>query len=111
VLDFGNGDYIGFNQYLQEISCYNLFTANADVESRWMTFMDVINCGIDRYIPHKCVRLTVCNKYPVRRLVYNKRRKWARYKRHGESHVLEDFKRLRKMLKCELRKWRADCEH
>jgi hypothetical protein len=25
--------------------------------------------------------------------------------------VLEDFKRLRKMLKCELRKWRADCEH
>jgi hypothetical protein len=75
--------------------------------------MDVINVGIIRYIPNKCVRPTVCNKYPVhiRRLVYKKRRKWTRYKRYGEPHVLEDFKRLRKMLKCELRKWRADCEH
>jgi hypothetical protein len=113
VLDFVNGDYNAFNQYLHGINWYNLFTVNADVESRWIAFMDVINVGIARFIPSKCVRPTACNKYPVhiRRLVYKKRRKWARYKRNGDLHVLEDFKRLRKKLKCELRKWRTDCEH
>jgi hypothetical protein len=111
--DFVNGDYCAFNQYLYEINWYKLFTVNADVESRWLAFMDVMNVGITMYIPNKCVRPTVCKKYPVhiRRLVYKKRRKWTRYKRYREPHVLEDFKQLRRMLKCELRRWRADYEH
>ena len=114
IRDFKNGDYDMFNKYLQNIDWYYLFDSYPDVQSRWNIFLSTINKGIELYVP------LVTNKgrrhkhyYPahIRRLLLKKNKKWKRFKSQQNLDVFEDYKRLRKDVKTELKKWRTVTEH
>jgi hypothetical protein len=114
VRDFSKGDYDAFNVFLSHINWYQVFTSNVSVESRWAAFLEIVNAGIEKYIPVKTASVSNrTTKYPayIRRLLMKKRRKWSQYNAYGDTQVLRDYKCVRKELKRELRKWRSNYEH
>ena len=90
-----------FNVFFQNVNWYDLFYEYKNIESRWKIFIDVINEGIEKYIPLMKVQCdkSKCNhKFPnyIRHILLKKKKKWFKYKFKGGMQALDDFKCLRK---------------
>ncbi len=113
VKQFGKGDYVAFNGYLCNINWCTVFDRCHDVQSRWDRFANIMNTGIELFVPSVNVSSSERqNHYPayIRRLVLKKRKKWKSYNDNRNLNVLNEYKFLRKRFKRELRKWRFTFE-
>ena len=87
-----HGDYDGLCNYL---ACYNwndFFTYNLTADSLWQTFRDILDCGLELFVPYKfvCCESTPSRKYPrrIRELIARKRCLWRHQKRDPNNEVI-----------------------
>lgn len=98
--DFKHADYVGFNNYLSGINWSNILTNTDDIDILWNRFTEVIDSGIDMFVPTlSCSRISsrTVSMYPlyIRQLFRKKCCLWRAYKRFGTAALERRYNIMR----------------
>jgi hypothetical protein len=101
VRDWRKGDEIGLCNFFSEIDFEQLLQ-NKDANDSWLTLKDIINQGLDRYIPLMQRRRPGQPPWMTKKVknsVNRKQRHWKRYKKNRTPANFEQFKSSEKICK------------
>ena len=101
IRDWRKGDEEGLKNHIENIDFGSLFQ-DKDANQCWLSLKDIIESGLDRYIPLTCRRKPGqppwMNKL-VKNLTNKKRRHWKRFKKNRSDLNFENFKQSEKLCK------------
>ena len=86
--NFSAGDYEGLNSYLSAVNWQEIFQDNTDIDKCWELFINVLDKGIELFVPVKVFdpKLTKKDKklLPlfIRQLYRKKNAAWRLYRNH-----------------------------
>jgi hypothetical protein len=72
VRDFANTDFDAFNMYLLAIDWSALLVTSYDVNTYWKNFMDILNEGIELYVPTRRRKISDKRVVCLYRTIYDK---------------------------------------
>ena len=107
--NFNKGDYKSFSDFMTEKLDVSFFSDRISVNDSWILLKSIFLSGQELFIPH------VVNKdwkkkdwrFPTsesfRQLIKKKHRCWTRFQRSKDKQYLNEFKRLRNLVRKESR--------
>jgi len=95
--DFKRADYTNLNNYLLGVDWYSLLTDTCDVNLQWETFTEVLNAGMEMYVPYTTVSVKNnqhYRNYPlyIRQLFRKKCTVWRAYKHFRTTALKNRYK-------------------
>jgi len=96
--NFNAGDYDGLNMYLSSVNWQEVFGDISDINECWNSFTDILNKGIELFVPVKVFDPTVPRNERkllplfIRQLYRKKNAAWRLYKRFKTDVLLAKYK-------------------
>jgi hypothetical protein len=112
--NFKLADWASFTSYMSDIDWTFEFSCCASAADMWLKLTDVINIGINNYVPCKSSRSSrIQHFYPshIRRMYSKKLHAWKLYKTFRTTELLAKYKQLSKICSCSIRQFEANFEN
>jgi len=115
VRDFKNADYVTFDNYLLSINWNTELVNCYDVNTYWDNFVNVINIGIELFVPMKRINFNArfCKQYYphyIRQMFRHRQAACKLYRRFRAHNLYEKYIKLDHKCKAEMQKFDTDRE-